>query len=141
MSEYVTFLVIGVTVGTVYGLSAMGLVLTYKTTGVFNFGHGAIGAGAAVIFYRLRDDGGLPAWLAAVLAIVVFGIVVGAAFEPIARRLAQVSTTYKVVATVGLIVKSSQRVYSVLDHQTWHWDAQAKRWWLESGLPDISPQQ
>lgn len=43
-------------------------------------------------------------------------------------------------AAIGLIVKSSQSVYSVIDHQTWHWDAKAKRWWLESGLPDISPQ-
>lgn len=44
-------------------------------------------------------------------------------------------------ATIGLIVKSSQSVYSVIDHQTWRWDAKAKRWWLESGLPDINPQQ
>lgn len=44
-------------------------------------------------------------------------------------------------ATIGLIVKTSQRVYSVIDHQTWRWDAKAKHWWLESGLPDISPQQ
>lgn len=44
-------------------------------------------------------------------------------------------------AQISLIVKSSQGVYSVLDHQTWHWDAKAKHWWLESGLPDISQQQ
>ena len=44
-------------------------------------------------------------------------------------------------AQISLIVKSSQRVYGVLDHQTWRWDAAAKRWWLETGLPDISPQQ
>lgn len=44
-------------------------------------------------------------------------------------------------AQISLIVKSSQRVYNVVDHQTWHWDAKAKRWWLESGLPDISPGQ
>lgn len=48
--------------------------------------------------------------------------------------------TVEQTANIGLIVKSSQRVYSVVDHQTWHWDAQAKRWWLESGLPDITPQ-
>lgn len=44
-------------------------------------------------------------------------------------------------AQISLIVKTSQRVYSVLDRQTWRWDAKAKRWWLESGLPDISSQQ
>jgi uncharacterized protein YceK len=49
--------------------------------------------------------------------------------------------TIQQTAQISLIVKSSQRVYSVLDHQTWHWDADAKHWWLETGLPDISPQQ
>ena len=48
--------------------------------------------------------------------------------------------TIQQTAQISLIVKSSQRVYSVLDHQTWHWDANAKHWWLESGLPDITPQ-
>lgn len=49
--------------------------------------------------------------------------------------------TVRQTAQISLIVKSSQHVYSVLDHQTWHWDATAKHWWLESGLPDISPEQ
>ena len=39
---------------------------------------------------------------AAVLAIVVFGVVVGTLIEVVARRLAQVSTTSKIVTTVGL---------------------------------------
>jgi ABC-type branched-subunit amino acid transport system permease subunit len=104
LSEYMPFLVIGITVGTVYGLSAMGLVLTYKTTGVFNLGHGSIGVGSAVLFYQLRQKDHWPAWLAGVVAILVFGVVIGALIEPVARRLAEVSTAYKVVATVGLIL-------------------------------------
>jgi uncharacterized protein YceK len=47
--------------------------------------------------------------------------------------------TIQQTAQISLIVKTSQRVYEVLDHQTWRWDAKAKHWWLESGLPDISP--
>ena len=31
----------------------MGLVLTYKTSGIFNFAHGAVAAGAAYLFYEL----------------------------------------------------------------------------------------
>ena len=49
--------------------------------------------------------------------------------------------TVQQTAQISLIVKSSQSVYSVLDHQTWRWDAQAKHWWLETGLPDITPDQ
>lgn len=47
--------------------------------------------------------------------------------------------TVEQTAQISLIVKSTQQVYEVLDHQTWRWDAQAKRWWLESGLPDVTP--
>ncbi|TAN03759.1 MAG: hypothetical protein EPN36_11560 [Rhodanobacteraceae bacterium] len=49
--------------------------------------------------------------------------------------------TVRQTVQISLIVKTSQRVYSVVDHQTWHWDDKTKHWWLESGLPDISPQQ
>ncbi|MGH8145101.1 MAG: hypothetical protein ACREPY_02100 [Rhodanobacteraceae bacterium] len=48
--------------------------------------------------------------------------------------------TIEQTAQISLIVKTSQRVYNIVDHQTWHWDAKAKHWWLETGLPDISPQ-
>ncbi|HLI19182.1 MAG TPA: hypothetical protein VKV22_13045 [Rhodanobacteraceae bacterium] len=48
--------------------------------------------------------------------------------------------TVQQTAQISLIVKSSQQVYNVLDHQTWRWDASTKHWWLESGLPDIAPQ-
>jgi hypothetical protein len=48
--------------------------------------------------------------------------------------------TIEQTAQIGLITKSSQRVYTVVDHQRWQWDAKANRWWLESGLPDIAPQ-
>ena len=49
------------------------------------------------------------------------------------------ANTITQTAQISLIVKSSQSVYSVVDHQTWHWDPKANHWWLESGLPDITP--
>jgi uncharacterized protein YceK len=51
------------------------------------------------------------------------------------------ANTIRQTVQIGLIVKSSQRVYSVIDHQTWRWDDKARHWWLESGLPDITPNQ
>ncbi len=26
----------------------------------------------------------------------------------------------------------------IVDHQSWRWDEEAKRWWLTSGLPDVT---
>ncbi len=67
MREYLPFLVIGLASGSIYAIAAMGLVVTYKTSGVFNFAHGAVGMIATFIFYSLRVDAGLPTWLAAAL--------------------------------------------------------------------------
>ena len=58
VKEYLPFIVIGVITGSVYGIAALGLVLTYKTSGVFNFGHGAIAAASAVVFYELNVEQG-----------------------------------------------------------------------------------
>lgn len=49
--------------------------------------------------------------------------------------------TVEQVVQLGLIVKSSQAVRNLVDHQTWHWDDKAKHWWLETGLPDVAAAQ
>ncbi len=98
------FVVIGLVAGSLYGLAATGLVLTYRTSGIFNFGHGAIGAATAYIFYDLRDLQGLPATLAAVLAVGVVAPLGGLLLAGMAGRLADASTARRVVATVGVVL-------------------------------------
>lgn len=49
--------------------------------------------------------------------------------------------TIRQAVQISLINKASQSAYDIVDQQTWRWDPAAKHWWLESGLPDISPQQ
>lgn len=39
---------------------------------------------------------------------------------------------------INLVNIHTQSERSVVDHQRWHYDEQAKRWWLTSGLPDIT---
>jgi len=104
VSSYVPFLIFGLVVGSIYGLAAMGLVLTYRTSGIFNFAHGAIGAGAAYVFYELRQRQGWSWPFAALVAVVLFGIVIGLAAERIAVGLARVPVSYQIVGTVGLLL-------------------------------------
>lgn len=44
----------------------------------------------------------------------------------------------RVIAEIGIINEHSQSERVVIDRQLWRWDAKAKRWWLMSGLPDIT---
>ncbi len=104
MSDYTPFIVFGLITGSIYGLTAMGLVLTYKTSGVFNLAHGAVCAAAAYAFFDLRERQGLPWVWAFLIVAVVFGPLAGLILERLAVVLAPVSTAYRIVGTVGLLV-------------------------------------
>jgi len=41
---------------------------------------------------------------------------------------------------LGLINRNTQIPRSIVYHEHWRWDAEKKKWWLVSGLPDIAPQ-
>jgi hypothetical protein len=41
---------------------------------------------------------------------------------------------------ISLVNNNTQSERSIVDHQTWHYDATGQHWWLTSGLPDITQQ-
>jgi branched-subunit amino acid ABC-type transport system permease component len=104
VKDLLPYLVLGVTSGSLYGLAALGLVLTYRTSGVFNFGHGAIAAAAAFLFYELHVVHGMAWPVAAMITIVGFGVVVGLVLERLTRALADAPEAVVVVATVGILL-------------------------------------
>jgi ABC-type branched-subunit amino acid transport system ATPase component/branched-subunit amino acid ABC-type transport system permease component len=98
------FVVAGIAAGAIYGLAACGLVLTYKTSGIFNFGHGALATAAAYVFYWLYVDQELDWTIAAFIAVLVVGPLLGLMMELIARKLSPQRMAWKVVGTTGLIL-------------------------------------
>src|SRR5881275_2908269 len=104
MKEYLPFLVIGIAAGSVYGLAAVGLVLTYKTSGIFNFAHGAQAALAAYLMFEFHERMGMPWPLAMLGSLLLAGVVAGLLLERVACGLASVGTAARVAATVGLVV-------------------------------------
>jgi ABC-type branched-subunit amino acid transport system ATPase component/branched-subunit amino acid ABC-type transport system permease component len=104
MTDYLPFIVAGLVTGAVYGLAGIGLVLTYKTSGVFNFAHGALATVAAYAFYVLYVEHALSWQLAAAGSVLVVGPLMGLALELIARRIATAGLAYQVAATVGLLL-------------------------------------
>ncbi len=104
MTDLLPFIVSGIATGSIYGLAATGLVLTYKTSGIFNFGYGALATAAAYVFYWLYVDLELDWKLAAFLSVFVLGPLMGLVMERIARQLTPQRTAWKIVGTVGLIL-------------------------------------
>ena len=98
MTEFLVFLPSGIAIGSVYALVALGLVLTYKTSGIFNFSHGTIAALIAFAFYDLRIQVGLPWPVAMAICLLVLAPSVGLLLEVIARRLSDAPVVMNVVA-------------------------------------------
>ncbi len=62
--------IVGIAYGALYSLAALGIVLIYKTTGVLNFAHGAIGMFSTFIAYEFGVVRGWPAPIAILLALL-----------------------------------------------------------------------
>lgn len=105
MEQLMGILIVAAPVGSVYALAASGLVLTYRTSRIFNFAHGAVGMFSAYLFYQARVVWELPVPLAALLVVGVFAPAMGILAERLVfRPLRDAATSVKVVVTVGLLV-------------------------------------
>ena len=104
MQEFLPFIIAGIAAGSIYGLAATGLVLTYKTSGIFNFGQGALATAAAYIFYAMHYANNINWVVSLVVSVVIAGPLMGLGMERISRRLSQQSVAWKIVATTGLIL-------------------------------------
>lgn len=105
MQQFLTYTVIGLTTASIYAVAASGLVVTYATSGIFNFAHGAFGMLGAFLYWQLRVDWGWPAPVA--LAIVLLGIVplLGAGTERlIMRNLQGVSEVVRISVSISLLL-------------------------------------
>ncbi len=111
MTEFITYVVQGIPLGCVFALVAVGLVLTYKTSGVFNLAFGAQAFVAANIFYVLRVRHDVPRVLSLVLVVLVISPLLGLIVEVlIFRHLRTASPIAKLVASLGLLVAVPQFV-------------------------------
>ena len=97
------FVLLGMATGALYAVVALGVVLTYRASGVLNFSTGAFGAIAAFFFYSLRDDHGVAPVIALVLALAL-GAGIGALTQFVVMTvLRRVSLLAKLIATLGLM--------------------------------------
>jgi len=106
LSSFLEFTLIGISGGCVFAIAASGLVLTYTTTGVFNFAHGAVGMVSAFLFYNLRTEIGLPAPVGLLLVLGIVAPLVGLTLERIMRgfRGAPPGTTLTVTIALTILL-------------------------------------
>jgi ABC-type branched-subunit amino acid transport system ATPase component/branched-subunit amino acid ABC-type transport system permease component len=103
--EFWNLVVGGAVAGGLYAVLASGIVLTYQTSGIFNFAHGAIAFATAFLFFQLNTGLGWPVWLAAIVAMALFAPLLGWGLDRVLfRRLAGAPTTVRLVVPIALLV-------------------------------------
>ena len=117
----------GLLAGVMYALVALGFVLIYKASGVFNFAQGAMVFFAALTFVSLVERG-WNFWLALVVTLAVM-VVLGLATERVVLRpLVNQAQITLFMATIGLtfvLEGLSQLIWGSQPHG------------LELGIPDV----
>jgi branched-chain amino acid transport system permease protein len=91
----------GLLAGVMYSLVALGFVLIFKASGVFNFAQGAMVLFAALTFVSLEERG-LPRWAALIATLAVMVLLAVAIERIVLRPLVNQPAISLLMATIGL---------------------------------------
>ncbi|WP_411150887.1 ABC transporter permease subunit [Streptomyces sp. A30] len=104
MDDILRFALLGLGLGALYALTAHGIVLVYRGSGVLNFAHGAIGMAGAYVQWELATQHGVPYWPATacgVLASAVLGVLTHLL---VLRPLRRASSLARLVGTLAVFI-------------------------------------
>ncbi len=105
MDNFVGGLTDGLAYGSVYALLAIGLVLAYKTSGVFNIAFGVQAYASGALFYVLHTKHDVNAFVSFLAAVVVLAPLIGIALDRgLFRWLRSASEMSRLVTALGLLV-------------------------------------
>lgn len=97
------FALLGLGAGGVYAISALGLVLVYRGSGVLNFAQGAIAGVGAYAYWDLHFNAGVPTLPAVVLAIAICAALGAVMHFAVMRPLSTAPPLSRVIATLGVM--------------------------------------
>lgn len=113
MPDLGPFVVTGLALGSVYALSGVSLVVLYRSTGVLNLAHGAIGALAAMLAWEIGEAGRVSVLGVVVALAISVGLSVGYGLA-VSPRLGHRDPVVSAAGTLALALL-------VLGLISWHW--------------------
>jgi sulfate-transporting ATPase len=116
MSQLWQFVLLGLGTGALYALTAQGLVLIYRGSGVLNFAQGAVGMMGAFVYYRVGAEQDWSTPVALMIAIGVSATISGLIHVAVMMRIRRASPLIRLVATLGvlfLLVAIADQVWGI----------------------------
>ena len=104
MEQFLAYGIVGLSTAAIYAVIGSGLVLTYTTTGVFNFAHGAAGMLAAFTYWQLTIGWGWPVPVALAVVLLIAAPAFGLLAERVVIRPVQgLGEAQRLVVTVAML--------------------------------------
>ena len=114
MTFFIEVTLSGLMAGVMYSLVALGFVLIFKASGVFNFAQGVMALFAALTLVGFIDEFGMPIWLALIATVLVMIALAWVIERVMLRHLVKSGADYSVHGhhRTGLCARRARR-YSV----------------------------
>jgi branched-chain amino acid transport system permease protein len=121
VDAFIAYTIYGIVSASIYAIAASGLVVTYTTSGIFNLAHGAVGMMGAFVYWQLRFDWNVPAWLSLIIVVGILAPLFGCVLEKVLMRgLADATEATKLAVTIGVLV-------ALVGAALWIWDPNTSR--------------
>lgn len=105
MQTFLQYTILGLAIGGSYFIAASGLVVTYTTSGIFNFAQGAIAMLAVFTYWQFRWGWNWPAPLALLMVLGVLAPLLGAAlYQVVMKNLRGTSEVTKIIVPIGVML-------------------------------------
>ena len=119
MDNLLPFIVVGISVGAIYALSGVGLVVLYRASGVVNFAYGALGGLAAMVCWQVIDleYAEWMGWAAGVAAATLLSWGYGRFIAP---SLTHQDRIVRAMATLGFALM-------IMGTAQWYWGDEPRR--------------
>ncbi|WP_210593072.1 branched-chain amino acid ABC transporter permease/ATP-binding protein [Streptomyces sp. GESEQ-35] len=104
MDDILRFALLGLGLGALYALTAQGIVLIYRGSGVLNFAHGAIGMAGAYVQWELAMQHGVPYWPAVACGVVASAVLGLLTHLLVIRPLRRASSLARLVGTLAVFI-------------------------------------
>ncbi|WP_043677439.1 ABC transporter permease subunit [Streptomyces xylophagus] len=104
MDDVLRFALLGLGLGALYALTAHGIVLVYRGSGVLNFAHGAIGMAGAYVEWELTVNHGVPYWPATACGVLTSAVLGVLTHLLVIRPLRRASTLARLVGTLAVFI-------------------------------------
>ncbi len=127
MATFAAYTVIGLSLGGIFSLAALGIVLIYRTTGVLNFAHGAMGMFSTFVAWQVFYGWShpfWPGWVATFLAVVaglIFAAAMGLLLElSVFRWVRGREPVVKAVITIGILLALQSAASLIWHNNQYH---------------------